>query len=513
MVKIMLTKLTAPSLMGRAGGGVLLFLFLLSFAACDDYDSFTTDRSHTLRFSADTVTFDTLLTTVASSTQTLTVFNLGDKGLRIATVHLEGGAASPFRVNIDGQDMSRSEANRVTDFEVRRRDSIMVRIELTLPRAADDAPFAVDDGLVFTLESGVQQRVALTAVGQNADFIQALVVRKDTTLTARRPIVIRDSLVVAHKATLTLEAGTRLMFHDGAGLTVRGRLVARGTREAPVVLRTDRTDRMFDYLPYDRLPSRWEGVRLAATSLDNELDYVDLHGAKWGIACDSTGIDAGVKLTLTNSRLHFLGGDGLASDNCRLVVANSEISNTLGHCVRLLGGDARFTHCTLAQFYPLSALRGDAVNISFYNDSLGYQPLVRADFTNCVVTGYAEDVIIIPSLNADDWPDEVRQLNPEVHYVFRSCFLATEVPEGEEYQACFLSCTYDAKEGDFTHEKNFQHFDSHDFLYDFTPVEGSGIRGIADPTATQPWPQDRSGRSRLADGAPDAGCYEFQATQ
>ena len=60
------------------------------FIACDDYDSFTTDRSITLSFSRDTIAFDTLLTTVPSSTQTLTVFNHADEGLRISDVFLEG---------------------------------------------------------------------------------------------------------------------------------------------------------------------------------------------------------------------------------------------------------------------------------------------------------------------------------------------------------------------------------------------------------------------------------------
>ena len=109
------------------------FFPICTFLACDDYDSFTTDRSTTLSFSRDTIAFDTLLTTIPSSTQTLTVFNHADKCLRITDVWLEGGAASPFRINIDGQDMSRSADNHVTDFEVRRRDSLIVRAEVTLP--------------------------------------------------------------------------------------------------------------------------------------------------------------------------------------------------------------------------------------------------------------------------------------------------------------------------------------------------------------------------------------------
>ncbi|MBQ2499539.1 MAG: hypothetical protein II523_05955, partial [Bacteroidales bacterium] len=171
--------------------------------ACDDYDTFTTDRSSTLTFSSDTVRFDTLLTTVPSSTKTLAVYNHGDRGLRINEVRLEAGASSPFRINIDGQDMSRTVDNRATDFEVRRRDSIIVRIEVTVPEQVDDSIAQIKDVLHFTLESGVQQKVTLVVSGRNAYFLQACTLTADTTFTAGRPIVVYDSLVVAPNTTLT----------------------------------------------------------------------------------------------------------------------------------------------------------------------------------------------------------------------------------------------------------------------------------------------------------------------
>ena len=151
----------------------MLFPLLAILSACDDYDSFTSERSTTLSFSRDTSAFDTLLTTVPSSTQTLTVFNHADKGLHITDVWLEGGAESPFRINVDGQDMSRSAQNHVTDFDILRRDSMIVRAEVTLPSMESDEPQEIKDALVFQLESGVQQRIPLTVVGRNAFFMRA----------------------------------------------------------------------------------------------------------------------------------------------------------------------------------------------------------------------------------------------------------------------------------------------------------------------------------------------------
>lgn len=496
--------ITAPKHRHQRGLKTFLMLCLtylpgLVLLSCDDYDEFTTDRSSLLSFSADTVKFDTLLTTVSSSTKTLLVYNRGDKGVRISKVALEGGAASPFRINVDGQDLTRTEANVATDFEVRRRDSIVVRAEVTLEARNQDDPFAIADALLFTLESGVQQRIPLTVVGQDAYFMKACTITTDTLFTANRPIVVYDSLVVGQSATLTLAAGTQLMFHEGAGLLVHGRLLAQGSLQQPVIMRGDRTDHMFDYLPYDRLPGRWEGVRFSATSHDNDLTYLDLHSGLYGLVCDSSDLSV-QKLNLLSCRVHNIGGDGLRLRHCKVSVMNSEISNTMGHCVSLLGGDATFVHCTLAQFYPLSAARGYALYVGNRDEDI-YIPLYNGTFINCVMTGYADDVV------QGTW---VAGQDNEAHYSFVNCFLATEIP-ADNYG--FTDCVYDDPDGELRHEKNFQLMDTHAFVYDFTPVEKSGIRGIAATTYAATLPTDRLGRTRLTDGRADAGCYSFVATE
>lgn len=464
--------------------------------ACDNYDTFTTDRSTTLSFSTDTVRFDTLLASVPSATKTLIVYNRADEGLRIITIGLEKGADSPFRVNIDGQDLSRTADNMAADFDVRRRDSIIVRIEVTMPTHDEDTVFSATDRLLFTLESGIRQTATIVAYGMNADFQHGWVITKDTTLTPRRPIVIYDSLVVAKDVTLTLEAGTQLLFHEGAGIDVRGRLVAHGTLEQPVVLRGDRTDHIFDYLTYDRLPSRWQGMRLYPESADNQLDYLDLHSGCYGILCDSALADT-LKLRLTNCRIHNIGGDGLRVKAARVEAVNTEISNTLGHCVSLIGGTSQFTHCTVAQFYPFDANRGDALRLTNRGEDDTYYPVHAARFVSCVFTGYAEDVIMGSWFENQDY---------EANYYFQNCFLATEVTEDP---ARFVNITYDDPKSETYSYRNFRLVDTHNFIYDFTPDSLSAIRGVADPHTAAGIPLDRLGRSRTSDEAPDAGCYEY----
>lgn len=464
------------------------------FAACDDAMSFTTDRGALLAFSTDTVQFDTVISTVGSSTRQLMVYNRNGEGVRIASVRLHRGSATPFRVNVDGSYLEPESGARAFDFEVRGGDSIRVFAEVTMPSNGQDAPVAMDDTLIFTLESGVEQGVILSAVGQDAYMWRGRVVKEDTLLEAGRPIVVYDSLSVAQGVTLSMAPGVELYFHDGANLWVHGRVVASGTKEHPVVFRGDRTDRMFDYLPYDNTPSRWGGIRLRASSMDNRFEYVDIHSASYGIACDSSSAET-MKLTLENSILHNIGGEGLGLYHCRAYVANTQISNTLGHCVAVVGGWAEFVQCTLAQFYPWDASRGDALYLANQWLAMDY-PMEHAHFQNCLVTGYADDVV------AGNLKDE----NDELDYCFANCVLRTVESEDT---ARFIGVTYEKPGEEGTGDKQFRLFDTDNFLYDFRLDSLSLARDKGAAEWAVACPADRYGVSRTDDMAPDAGCYEY----
>lgn len=73
--------------------------FLLTFCREDDL---TTNPSDKLSFSADTLGFDTVFTTVGSTTQGFLIFNSHKNRINISSARLAGGSSSPFRMNIDG---------------------------------------------------------------------------------------------------------------------------------------------------------------------------------------------------------------------------------------------------------------------------------------------------------------------------------------------------------------------------------------------------------------------------
>ena len=64
-------------------------------------DPFTTNPNHKLEFSADTVRFDTVFSTISSITLELKVYNRHNKAIKISKLWLEGGSSSVFRFNAD----------------------------------------------------------------------------------------------------------------------------------------------------------------------------------------------------------------------------------------------------------------------------------------------------------------------------------------------------------------------------------------------------------------------------
>ena len=183
---------------------LILPLLALLAVACSDYESFSDNPSYRLTFSQDTIAFDTLVSTIPSSTKTLYAFNNNGTGMRISSIQLEGGAESLFRVNVDGRYL----ANGIwSDFEVLTHDSLIIRIEMTPPEVGTNEPLYFEDKLHFILENGAKQTVVLSGGSVDAYIKKGLIIESDETLLTDKAYVIYDSLVVKKGATLTLTEG------------------------------------------------------------------------------------------------------------------------------------------------------------------------------------------------------------------------------------------------------------------------------------------------------------------
>ena len=364
---------------------IFYFLLILSaLVACEDDDNFSTASGLRLTFGVDTLKMDTVFSRSASSTYSFWVYNKNTDGLRLSNVRLAKGNQTGFRVNVDGSYLDNANGSLVNDLEVRRKDSILVFVELTPADARQQEPRLVEDDLVFSLESGTVQKVNLRAWAWDAERWDHLTISRDTTITASRPVIVYGPLTVAAGATLTLRNAT-LYFHGQAGVDVHGTLVADSC-----LLRGDRLDRMFSYLPYDRVSGQWGGIRFFETSTANSLTDTEIRNTgDYAILCDSSAFDAcQLRLDMLRCVVHNGEGTGIACRNANIRLQACQITNMGGDCVAIEGGQAQIHRCTLAQFYPFDGDRGAAL---LFSNAL---PLQQLFCDSSIITGYESDVVM-----------------------------------------------------------------------------------------------------------------------
>ena len=423
-----------------------IFFFLitiLAFVACADDDSFSSSSGLRLSFPSDTIKLDTVFSRTASSTYTFWVHNRNSSGVKMQSVRLKRGNQTGFRVNVDGIYLDNANGSQTNEIEIRKNDSILVFVEITPYEAHSDEPVSITDHLVFQFESGSEQSVCLQAWAWDAVKLYSPVIKTDSVIESVKPLVIYGDFTVAEGAHLTIR-NTTLFFHDGAGISVYGTLQTDNC-----IMRGDRLDRMFSYLPYDRVPGQWNGVRLYESSRDNVLINTQIRNSYEGLVCDSSAIDSTTyRLVMQQCVVHNTQGNAVQISNTHALLENCQLSNAQGDCLHIDGGIVEISYCTLAQFYPFTGGRGSALYIT------NHHPLLALCCVGSILTGYDDDVLMGNSIS-DETP---------FNYTFRQCLLRTpSVDDNDHFNDIIWESPLDSIQG----KAHFIKVDEDNLDYDF----------------------------------------------
>ena len=435
---------------------ILFFLMAIaSLVACVDDESFSTSTGLRLELPYDTIMLDTVFSRTASSTYTFWVHNRNNDGVRLQSVRLKRGNQTGFRVNVDGIYLDNANGSQTNDIEIRKNDSILVFVEITPYETYRPEPESITDLLVFTLESGVEQSICLQAWAWDAVKLYSPVIDRDSVIESDKPLIIYGDFTVKEGVSLAI-VNTTLYFHDGAGLNVHGSLITDNC-----TMRGDRLDYMFSYLPYDRVPGQWRGVRFFSTSRDNVLNNTEIRNSCEGLVCDSSAVDSlNPRLFLIQSVIHNTQGNGVTLNHASAVLLSCQLTNAMGHCLSIDGGFVEINNCTLAQFYPFAG--GSGAALSFSNQSA---PLYSLFCQSSILTGYDDDVLM-GNGSADK----------DFNYRFEHCLLRT--PAVTDDSAHFNDIIWETPQDSIQGKDHFIKIDEDYLDYDFHLDDASPAVGL-----------------------------------
>ena len=371
--------------------GILTISLLVILFSCRK-DSFITSSDARVTISADTLKYDTVFVTAGSIYQAFTIINENNQKLRLSSVKLMGGAASPYKMNVDGIP-----GTQFSNLEIEANDSIYVFVQVNVDPAAGSLPFIIRDSIQVSY-NGKDRLVQLEAWGQNAHFFRDKVISADEIWDNDLPYVILGSLLVNANRTLTINKGCHVYIHADAPIVVDGSLRVNGLKDTAdrVYFQGDRLD-----APYKDYPASWPGIFFRSNAKDNVFTYAIIKNAYQAIALEDPSPNANPKIILNECVIDNAYDAGIIAINSSVRARNCLVSNCGQNLVLAKGGDYQFTHCTAVTYANRYIDHKDPVLLLTNFILVNNAPVtanLNASFTNCIFwgeNGLVDDEVVV----------------------------------------------------------------------------------------------------------------------
>lgn len=441
-----------------------LFIVLMSQSSCKKSQILTGSN---FEFSRDSIVFDTIFTTIGSTTRNFKVYNNENFTLKFDEIRLMGGTQSPFRFNFDGASGVIHE-----NIEILPKDSLFGFVDVTLNVNGTNLPMVVMDSIRF--RSGTTDKYLILAVwGQDIYYHYRDV--SEGVWPNDKPHLVFDYTAVDEGKTLTIQSGTKVYFHRNARFLVyKGSLNIQGQLDNEVVFQGDRLESF-----YENVHGQWYGLRFIEAQASS-IDYLILKNSLVGLQVDSTGVNTGYTVSARNSQFYNMSFFGIYPvAGARLELENCVVNNCgLASAFLYAGGAYNFRNCTFGNVgsqvrsTPLFLLKDN-----FTSDGVVYvRPVSEANFYNCVIWGGLNDELGLDILG-------------NVNYLFDHCLIRnSEVQTGSSFFNCL-----------WNQDPNFENASGNNFLFKLpSPLNNAGNFGTSSPA-------DILGAPRTG---PDIGAYE-----
>jgi hypothetical protein len=438
--------------------------------------------SYDVNCAIDTLLFDTLFTTIGSTTKYFKCFNRNNGILNIDRIHLKNGTNSPFRINVDGNSGVNFE-----NIELLPGDSLFIFVEVTIDPSQGNLPFIVEDKIIFNT-NGNENQVVLNAWGQNAYFHVNEIV--EGHWTNDKPHVIYGLAAVGFPSidsnlSLIIDAGTKVYGHANATLYIyKSSLIVNGDLNNPVIFQQDRLE---DYLlyPADSVAGQWRGLYFNS-ALNSSIAHAEISNAVIGVQIDTFSNNNSVILdkVKVNNSLYA----NLLTQGANIEASNCLFGNSNNYSAYIsIGGSVQFEHCTFANYVNTNRSTPAVIFKDYYlstNNQAILRPFTKAKFTNCVIDGNSSTELVCDTL--------ISYTNLSNDILFDHCAITSEdsLSNIALFNNCFLNLN-----------PNF--YDVENWNFDL-----NSSSDLIDIGTVSPLIDDILGRSRISPN--DLGCYEYQ---
>jgi hypothetical protein len=377
----------------------LWVLMLVGFwlMGCRNETYFSDNNS--LKFSKDTVWFDTVFTRKPGSTYPISVTKIisvkNPEGLPVkANFKVAGGAQSQFRVAIDGES-----GITFNDVEIGAKDSVFVFVQCKLEANNTTMPVIVLDSLIAEV-NGQSSHLKLAAYGWDANYFHDTIFNNDVTWSnTSKPYVIVGYLGLTQGNTFTINSGVQVYASARSTIFIGGSLNISGNKTNRVKIRGDKPVWETQFLP-----NQWGGIHFLVGSSNNKIQYTDITNATIGIRVDSLPVKGTNNLVLENTKVQYCGQACLLGITAHIQAVNCLFADAGSYTfLGLLGGDYRFNHCTFAEYSGIAA-RNDghfAITNTLRSGTgalLKHAPL-NCTLNNSIVFGYNKEELEIDQTN------------------------------------------------------------------------------------------------------------------
>ena len=467
---------------------IILFLSIALIAAFCKEDEFITDSNAGLGFSEDTILFDTVFTTIGTTTQWLKIYNPHNKYLNISRIYLAGGNNSVFRMNVDGKS-----AREVTNKKIPPKDSLYILIEATINPNDENSPIFIKDSIVFITNNNIQD-VKLIAWGQDVHYYNNEII-ETSVWDNDKPYLIYGNLVVDSTCTLTVNEGVRVYLHWQSSLVILGTISINGTKENPVVFQGDRLEE-----EYDDEAGQWWALALIYGSINNSINHVIIKNATVGIQVGVPCQDQPDDVVISNTLIQNSSAFGLYSFGGNIKVYNSVICNSgYSNFYVSKGGNYEVYHSTIASGksskYPSVVLSNYtecsyAVNDWTDTSEIIVKDLEKASFINSIIWG-----------NNDSELATADKSGGELNYKFDNCLIKLIKDSFDTENTVFFENNIYNTNPKFVNARN------NNFKLDtLSPAKDKGNADLISGIDILRY--DFNDTSRFEDNAPDLGAYE-----